>query len=75
MAKKNIKKKENQEEPITKCDQSNELVAKCDRLEKPGGLAPVLIESPSCGSFLCNKVEEVRWKREEGRYEHRHGAT
>ena len=33
MAKKNIKKKENQEEPITKCDQSNELVAKCDRLD------------------------------------------
>ena len=33
MAKKNIKKKENQEEPITKRDQSNELVAKCDRLD------------------------------------------
>ena len=30
MAKKNIKKKENQEEPVTKCDQSKELVANCD---------------------------------------------
>jgi len=28
----------------------------------------VLIESPSCGSFLYNKVEEGRRKREEGRY-------
>ena len=33
MAKKNIKRKENQEEPVTKCDQSKELVAKCDRLD------------------------------------------
>lgn len=31
------------------------------------GLVPVLIEPPLCGSFLCNKVEEVRGKKEEGR--------
>ena len=31
MAKKNIKRKENQEEPITKCDKSEGVVANCDR--------------------------------------------
>jgi hypothetical protein len=31
MAKKNIKKKENQEEPITKCDQSNQRPTSADR--------------------------------------------
>ena len=38
-------------------------------LNEPGGLVPVLIESPSCGSFLYNKVEGIdgRGKKEEGR--------
>ena len=32
---------------------------------EPGGLVPVLTEPPSCGSFLYNKVEEGRGKRED----------
>ena len=34
---------------------------------EPGGLVPVLTEPPSCGSFLYNKVEEGRGKKEEER--------
>ena len=34
MAKKNIKKTDSQEEPVTNSDQSKELVAKCDHLEE-----------------------------------------
>ena len=40
---------------------------------EPGGLVPVLTEPPSCGSFLCTKVEDGRWKMEEGRWKREEG--
>jgi ribosomal protein L21 len=40
MAKKNIKKNDNQEEPVTFCDQSKELVANSDQLDDVVEITP-----------------------------------